>query len=237
MSAKADALAELNARLKTEVQCEASEYSPVAGEGNAETPVMFIGHCPGGTDAQTGRPYSGPAGEIFDELLSEAGIARADLYITNLVKCWCFKEENGGRVNRNPTAKEIKEWVPAWLKPELEIIQPQAIVCLGGPTAQHFLGKEFKITQAGGQWLELPATSPYLKLVGGIYQPRPLVMGIPQANYLIHLQEHAPEAYPDARANLVADLIKVKQVLEGKPPKAKEDKPQPDRGEEVDIPF
>lgn len=235
MSAKADVLAELNDRLKAEIQCEASEYPPVPGEGNADTPVMFIGHCPGGTDAQTGRPYSGPAGEIFDQLLTEAGIARSDLYITNLVKCWCFREENGQRVNRNPTAKEIKEWVPAWLKPEIDLIAPKAIVCLGGPTAQHFLGKDFKITQAGGDWLELPETSPYLKLAGGIPEPKPLVMGIPQANYLMHLQEHAPEAYPDARANLVANLIKVKRVLEGKPPKAKAD--QPERGEEADIPF
>jgi DNA polymerase len=236
MSAKAEDLAQLNARLKAEVRCEA-DYPPVAGEGNADTGVMFIGHCPGGTDVQVGRPYTGPAGQLFDQLLVEAGITRADLYITNLVKCWCFREENGQRVNRNPTAKAVKEWVPTWLKPELEIIQPRAIVALGGPTAQHFLGKDFKITQQGGEWLELPDNSPYLKLAGGIYEPRPLVMGVPQANYLMHLQEHAPEAYPDARANLVANLIKVKRVLEGQRPELKKARPKREAGEEVDLPF
>lgn len=226
---KSEALQALRERLLLEVHCDIPELGPVPGEGNPEAQVVFIGHSPGGTDAQKGRPYTGPNGELFDQLLIEAGMVRQQFYITNLVKCWCWKEENGIRVNRHPTAKEIKEWVPAWLKPELEIIQPRAIVCLGGPTAQQFLGKDFKITQSGGQWFELPDDSPYLKLAGGIYQPRPLVMGIIQANYLMHLQQHAPEAYPDARANLVADLIKVKRLLEGSVPEVK--------AQGADVPF
>ena len=224
---KQAALEALKAQLLAEVQCD--QFQPVAGEGNPEAVVMFVGHSPGGTDAQKGRPYTGPNGELFDQLLVEAGMVRQQVYITNLVKCWCWKEEKGLKVNRQPSAKEIKESVPRWLKAELEIIRPKAMVCLGGPTAQFFLGKDFKITQGGGQWLELPPDSPYLKLVGGIYEPRPLMMGMAQANYLMHLQEHAPEAYPDARANLVADLIKVKRVLEGSIPKVKDP--------EADVPF
>lgn len=226
-----DSLEQLNQRLREGVRCD-GDYPPVPGEGNPNSPVVLIGHSPSGTDAQTGRPYSGPAGELLDELLAEAGVKREELYITNLVKCWTWREENGLRVNRTPSAKEIKEWVPAWLKPELELIRPKAIVCMGAPTAQHFLGKDFKITLQGGQWLELPEDSPYLKLTGHRLDPKPFVMGVVQPNYLTHLQEHAPETYPAARANLVADLLKIKRVLEGKLPK-----PKAPKQEELDIPF
>ncbi|MDX2006766.1 MAG: uracil-DNA glycosylase [Meiothermus sp.] len=184
----------------------------VPGEGDPNSPVVLVGHAPGSTDNETGRPYSGPAGELLNQLLAEAGLQRHEVYITNLVKVWTWKQETSGRVNRTPGAGEIKAWSKV-LKVELELIAPKALVCLGGPTAQHFLGKGFKITQSAGQWLPWPTESPYLKIVGesGF---RPVVMGIPQPNYLIHLQQHAPEAYPDARANMVAHLIRVKRYLE-----------------------
>lgn len=228
---KRASLEALNKRMLAEVSCNPPESPPVAGAGNPDSPVMFIGHNPSGTDTQTGRPYTGPAGEIFDELLAQAGFSRDDVYITNLVKCWLRKEENGIKVNRTPTAKEIKSWVPAWLKPEIDIIQPKAIVCLGGPTAQHFLGKDFKITLQGGKWLEVPPESPYLKLAESLPSPKPLIMGIPQPSYLIHIREHSPESYPAARANMVADLLKVEAVLEGKVPNPAPSLPG------VDIPF
>ena len=210
---KAQALLELRERL-LQMPCE-GPYGPVFGEGDPDAAVVMIGHSPGGTDAQKGRPYTGPNGELFDQLLGEAGLSRQQLYITNLVKCWCFKQQNGLRVNRYPTSKEIRQGVLDWLVPELNIIAPRAMVCLGNVAAQHFLGKDFKITQQSGQWLELPTDSPYLKLAGAMPQPRPQVMAILQANYLLHLQQHAPETYADARANLVADLIKVKRFMLG----------------------
>lgn len=214
---KAEALQALRERL-LQVHCDIPELPPVPGEGSPEASVVLIGHSPGGTDAQKGRPYTGPNGQLFDQLLGEAGLNRSQFFITNLVKCWCWKEENGIRVNRYPSAREIKEWVPVWLREELEIIQPRAIVCLGNVAAQHFLGKDFKISQQSGQWHTLPEGSPYLKLAKTAYHPRPVVMAIIQANYLMHLQAHAPQAYPDARANLVADLIKVKRFLSGETP-------------------
>ena len=139
----------------------------VLGEGNPKSRVVCIGHSPSGSDDQTGKPYSGPAGEIFDELLAEANLKRSDIYVTNLVKVWTYKEEQGQkeqgqRVNRTPTMKEIKAWLP-YIEKELEIIQPAAIVALGGTTAQFFLGKDFKITSSGNRWLTIPDSSPYLK--------------------------------------------------------------------------
>lgn len=188
----------------------------VPGEGNPDSPVVLVGHSPSGADNQSGRPYTGPAGEILTQLLGEAGIQRHDLYITNIVKVWTWKLEHAIQVNRTPSAAEIKAWSKV-LKHELEILEPKALVCLGGPTAQHFLGKNFKITQQGGRWLAWPEASPFRKIVGDTTL-NPVVMAIPQPNYLMHLQEHAPEAYPDARTNLVAYLIQVKRVLAGKLP-------------------
>lgn len=191
----------------------------VPGDGDPLTNVVFVGHSPSSTDNDTGKPYTGPAGELLNQLLKEAGIFRSNLWITNLVKIWTWKQENAIRLNRTPSAAEIKAWSKV-LKVELEILSPVALVCLGGPTAQHFLGKDFKITRSGGQWMPWPQTSPFLKTVGGA-AINPFVMAIPQPSYLIHLQEHAPEAYPDARANMVADLIKVKRLLEGQIPQVK----------------
>ncbi len=212
---KSERLAQLNREL-FELTLPEGVIQVVPGDGNPDSPVILVGHSPSGADNQSGRPYTGSAGEILNQLLGEAGMQRHDLYITNIVKVWTWKLEHAIQVNRTPNAAEIKAWSKV-LKLELEILLPRALVCLGGPTAQHFLGKDFKITQQGGRWLAWPETSPFRKIVGDTTL-NPVVMAIPQPNYLMHLQEHAPEAYPDARANLVADLIKVKRVLEGKIP-------------------
>jgi uracil-DNA glycosylase family 4 len=206
----------------------------VPGEGPADTRVMLVGHGPGGTDDATGRPYTGPGGDALDELLAQAGIRREQIYITNLTKCWAWKEEYGRRVNRTPAVKEVKACVPLWLKQELEIIRPAAIVCLGGPTAQHFLGRDFKITQRRGEWLEMPPDSPHAKMTGQHGKDAPLVMAIVQPAYLIHLAEHAPESYPGARAGMLRDLAKVKAVLEGTQPTAASAQAE---AVEEDIPF
>lgn len=215
---KSEQLTQLNREL-FELPLPEGLMQVVPGHGNPDSPVVVVGHSPSGADNQSGRPYTGPAGEFLTQLLGEAGIQRHELYITNIVKVWTWKLENAIQVNRTPNAAEVKAWSKV-LEHELKILEPKALVCLGGPTAQHFLGKHFKITQQGGRWLAWPETSPYRKIVGDT-AISPLLMAIPQPNYLMHLQEHTPEAYPDARANLVADLIKVKRVLEGKMPELK----------------
>lgn len=206
----------------------------VVGQGSPQSRVVMVGHSPSATDDATGTPYSGPAGEILDELLSEVGLSRTQLYVTNLVKVWTFKEDGGERTNRTPLVREIKVWLP-YLARELAVIQPAAIVALGSTAAQFFLGKDFKVSRDGGQFLPVPESSPFLKLAP-LPEPWPAVMGLAQPSYLIHLLENAPENYAAARAALISALSTVKAVADGQSPQTA--KVTPDTNEDDDVvPF
>jgi uracil-DNA glycosylase len=224
-----DALAKINEEMKS-LELPDGVNKLVPGEGDPESRVVFIGHSPSGADNNTGKPYTGPAGDLLEELFGEADLKRSCIYLTNLVKVWTWKDERGQKVNRTPTVKEIKMYLP-YLQQELETIKPVALVCLGGTAAQFFLGKDFKITSDGGKWFEIPETSPYFKAGGRLPEPNPLVMGMAQPSYLIHLQENTPESYPRARNFLIDALKDVKKVLDGEQPGLKED-----TGED-EVPF
>ena len=223
-----EAMAEMKEHLKT-LPLPDGVNKIVAGNGDPNSRVIFIGHSPSASDNHIGLPYSGPAGDLLDELMHEADINHSEIYLTNLVKVWTWKDEREQRINRTPTMKEIKAWLP-YVEQELTIIKPVAIVALGGTTAQFFLGKDFKITSSGNRWLEIPDTSPYLKLAT-LPKPKPWVMGLAQPSYLIHLQENSPESYMPTRVSLIEALKKVKQILGGA-------EPQTDNSSnDEDIPF
>jgi uracil-DNA glycosylase len=219
--ANLDDIAKINEEMKT-LELPYGVNRLVPGDGDTSSRVVFIGHSPSSADNNTGQPYTGPAGDLLDKLMAEADLKRSDIYLTNLVKVWTWKEDRGQKVNRTPTVKEIKVYLP-YLQRELETIKPVALVCLGGTAAQFFLGKDFKITADGGKWFEIPETSPYFKAGGRLPEPNPLVMGMAQPSYLIHLQENTPESYPRARAFLIDTLKDVKRVLDGEQPSLKED--------------
>src|SRR5918997_1239700 len=102
----------------------------VPGEGNPEAAVVFVGEAPGATEDELGRPFMGRAGKLLDELLAEAGVVRADVWITNVVKARPPK-------NRDPKAPEIAHWMPV-LERELELIRPRLVVPLGRHALKHF---------------------------------------------------------------------------------------------------
>jgi uracil-DNA glycosylase len=210
----------LNAEMKNCTRCDLAigRTQVVTGEGNPQARVMLIGHGPGGADDASGHPYSGPGGELLNELLHEVGINRADMYISNLTRCWAWRNDGDRRVNRTPTAKEIKACTPVWLKTELALIRPKALVCLGGQAAQYVLGKDFKITQSRGVWMSIPPSAPFAIPTGSLPEPTPMALAILQPAYLIHLAEHSPEAFTAARQSMISDLLKVRRVIEGEVP-------------------
>jgi DNA polymerase len=102
----------------------------VPGEGSPSASVMFVGEAPGATEDAMGRPFVGRAGRLLDELLGAAGLAREEVWITNVVKARPPR-------NRDPRAAEIAHWMP-FLERELEVIRPRLVVPLGRHALRHF---------------------------------------------------------------------------------------------------
>ena len=120
-----ETLQELAAGIRT---CEAcglctGRRQAVPGEGNPRASIMFIGEGPGAAEDDQGRPFVGPSGQLLTEMLTEAGISRSDVFITNVVKC----RPPG---NRDPLPEEI-EACRHWLDRQIEAVNPRLIVTLG----------------------------------------------------------------------------------------------------------
>jgi uracil-DNA glycosylase len=125
----------------------------VFGEGDTSSGVIFVGEQPGDEEDLKGRPFVGPAGRLFDKALKEAGIDREKIYLTNTVKHFKWKPQGKRRIHQKPNAAEITACDP-WLRSELIMVQPKILVCLGATAAQSLLGKQFRVTQMRGKWLE-----------------------------------------------------------------------------------
>lgn len=124
----------------------------VFGEGKSHARVMLVGEQPGHKEDLQGRPFVGPAGALLDKALEEAGIDRRDTYVTNAVKHFKWEPRGKRRIHKKPNSLEIAACRP-WLDAEIELINPQVIVCLGATAAQALLGRSFRVTQQRGQVL------------------------------------------------------------------------------------
>jgi uracil-DNA glycosylase len=126
----------------------------VFGEGPAGAHVMMVGEQPGDREDVEGRPFVGPAGKLLDRTLREAGIDRADVYVTNVVKHfkWTPAPRGKRRIHRKPDLHEVLACRP-WLEAELEQVKPQVLVCLGATAAQALLGRSFRVTKERGRFV------------------------------------------------------------------------------------
>jgi len=127
----------------------------VFGEGRQTSTVMFIGEQPGNTEDLEGRPFVGPAGNLLDRALAEAGIDRSKVYVTNVVKHFKWEPRGKRRIHKKPNALEITACRP-WLEAEIRVVKPRAIVCLGSTAAQAVIGPKFKVTLQRGQFVDSP---------------------------------------------------------------------------------
>jgi probable DNA metabolism protein len=134
-------------------------FSPraVVGEGPIGAAVALVGEQPGDQEDLAGRPFVGPAGQLLDAALEEAGISRAESYVTNAVKNFKFKLIGKRRIHQTPTAGEIKHY-RWWLHRELEFVRPRVVVALGSSATQAVAGKLIPVlknrglTDAFGEW-------------------------------------------------------------------------------------
>ncbi len=118
----------------------------VPGEGPADAAIMFIGEGPGNQEDRQGRPFVGPAGKLLDELLSDAGLSRSQVFITNIIKC----RPPG---NRDPRPEEIHA-CRDYLDGQIAAINPRVICLLGRPATQALLDPKAAIGKVHGRPFE-----------------------------------------------------------------------------------
>ncbi|HVJ41849.1 MAG TPA: UdgX family uracil-DNA binding protein [Dongiaceae bacterium] len=127
----------------------------VFGEGPPHARLMLIGEQPGHEEDLAGRPFVGPAGRLLDAAISEAGLSRADIYVSNAVKHFKFVQRGKRRLHQKPTNSEIDicKW---WLQQEIEIVRPKVIVALGASAVRALFGKTMPIQANRGKSFSIP---------------------------------------------------------------------------------
>ncbi len=161
----------------------------VFGEGPPDATVMLVGEQPGDKEDLAGKPFVGPAGQMLDRALIEAGIEREKVYITGAVKHFKFVPRGKIRLHQKPSASEIKACRP-WYERERAAIKPVLVVAMGATAAQSVLGKVTPIHKNRGHLIDLDGETKALVTV--------------HPSYLLRLPD------PDARAleylRFVSDL-------------------------------
>jgi DNA polymerase len=125
----------------------------VFGEGSEDARMMLVGEAPGDREDREGRPFVGPAGRELDRALETAGIERTCVYLTNAVKHFRFEERGKRRIHKRPDAGQIRACRP-WLRAEIDVIAPEAIVVLGAVAARALLGSSFRLMAQRGRLVD-----------------------------------------------------------------------------------
>ena len=118
----------------------------VFGTGNENADIMFIGEAPGRQEDETGVPFVGAAGQLFDRYLFAVDLPRESVYIANILKCRPPR-------NRDPFPEEEDACIEHLYK-QIELIDPKIIVCLGRISAKRLISENFMITKQHGIWFE-----------------------------------------------------------------------------------
>ena len=168
----------------------------VFGEGRPTSLIMFIGEQPGDKEDLAGRPFVGPAGGLLDKALEEAGIDRAKVYVTNVVKHFKWEPRGKRRIHKKPNGVEITACRP-WLQSEIDVIRPRAIICLGSTAAQAVIGPKFKVSIQRGEFVK----SDLAEYVTATVHPSSI------------LRAPGDEARRIERARFVDDLRKIRAAL------------------------
>jgi DNA polymerase len=168
----------------------------VFGEGPRTAQLMLVGEIPGDQEDRAGHVFVGPAGRELDRALEAVGIAREDTYITNAVKHFKFEERGKRRIHKRPSRWEVRACNP-WLRAELDLVMPRALVILGATAGQALLGSSFTLRASRGS----PIDSDLAELVIATAHP----------SSILRTRGHEPREA--MRAALVAELDEVATFL------------------------
>jgi uracil-DNA glycosylase len=131
----------------------------VFGEGRSTARIVFVGEQPGDREDLAGKPFVGPAGQLLDRALQQAGVDRAATYVTNAVKHFKFEPRGKRRLHKKPSEQEVSICSHQWLDQELHAIEPELIVALGATAARAVFGKATAIGKSRGHIISKPALS------------------------------------------------------------------------------
>jgi uracil-DNA glycosylase len=126
----------------------------VFGQGPPHAPIMLVGEQPGDKEDLAGKPFVGPAGQMLDRALEEAGIDRGKVYVTNAVKHFKFVPRGKIRLHQKPTTDEIRA-CRQWYERELAAIRPKLVVAMGATAAQSVFGGITTINKNRGRLIDL----------------------------------------------------------------------------------
>lgn len=118
----------------------------VFADGNPKARIMLVGEAPGRDEDEMGLPFVGRSGQLLDRMLAAIGLDRTSVYISNIIP-W---RPPG---NRTPTPQEIAICLP-FITRHIELVNPDVLVCLGGPSAQTLLGQREGILKLRGRWFD-----------------------------------------------------------------------------------
>lgn len=142
-------LAELNAIIAAAEPLVPGAPRAVLGEGPVPADIAFVGEQPGDQEDIEGRPFVGPAGQLLDRAMAQAGIDRTGAYLTNAVKHFKFEQRGKRRIHQKPTTGEVKHY-RWWLMKELDFVRPKLVVALGATAALSLTGKAMAVTRSRG---------------------------------------------------------------------------------------
>jgi uracil-DNA glycosylase family protein len=169
----------------------------VFGEGPKAARIMLVGEQPGDKEDLAGRPFVGPAGQLLDRALEQAGLDRGHTYITNAVKHFKFFPRGKIRLHQKPTSPEIRACRP-WYEQELAAVKPQLVVAMGATAVQCVFGKIMPINKNRGRLIDLDGSMKALVTV--------------HPSYLLRLPDEAAKKQEFAR--FVDDLKIAAELLE-----------------------
>jgi DNA polymerase len=177
----------------------ANATQTVFGEGPDHARIMLVGEQPGDQEDRQGHPFVGPAGQLLDRALEDAGIDRGKVYVTNAVKHFKWEPRGKRRLHKKPGEAEISA-CHQWLERELELVAPQIVVAMGATAARALLGRATPIEANRGR---------VMPFHGGMQ-----ILVTVHPSYLLRVPDEAREV---SYARFVQDLQHAAPFAEGRP--------------------